>query len=123
MKGELRSEAASADLLRRLAERVGAVTGARAVFGEPVERAGVTVIPVARARWAFGAGSGGDREGCGSGGGAGGPIAPVGYIEVRDGEAMFKALPAASRVPAFAAAAAALGVVASLAARRRLSRR
>ena len=43
----------------RLAETIGAAARASAVFGEPVEGQGVTVIPVARAKWGFGGGSGG----------------------------------------------------------------
>ena len=37
-----------------LAETIGAAARASAVFGEPVEGQGVTVIPVARAKWGFG---------------------------------------------------------------------
>jgi uncharacterized spore protein YtfJ len=45
-------------LLERLAGHVGGKAGAKAVFGDPVERDGVTVIPVARVRWGVGAGGG-----------------------------------------------------------------
>jgi uncharacterized spore protein YtfJ len=60
------------DFVQRLAERVDATAGASAVSGDPVERDGVTVIPVARATWGFGGGSGGEagREGAGGGGDA-----------------------------------------------------
>jgi uncharacterized spore protein YtfJ len=34
-----------------MAEKLGAVARAATVFGEPVERDGITVIPVAKARW------------------------------------------------------------------------
>ncbi len=47
---------ASENGLTRLAERLGATAAASAVFGTPVERNGVTVIPVARVRWGFGGG-------------------------------------------------------------------
>lgn len=79
-----------ADLLERLAERLGWSARARTVFGEPVERNGVTVIPVARARWGLG-GGGGSKEGE-EGGGAGGGLAmdPVGWIEVTDGGSRFR---------------------------------
>lgn len=59
----------------RLAERIGARAGAAEIFGEPVVRDGVTVIPVARARWGFG-GGGSKREGKEGGGGA--SVAPAG---------------------------------------------
>ena len=65
-------------LVNELLERIGETVGARAqvstVFGEPVQRDGLTVIPVAKARFGFGGGGGsGSREGDeGSGGGGGG---------------------------------------------------
>ncbi|MGK2850447.1 MAG: spore germination protein GerW family protein [Candidatus Limnocylindrales bacterium] len=72
------------DRVDRLAERVGARAQASAVFGAPVERDGVTVIPVARVRWGFGGGGGeSDAErASGFGGGGGVKADPVGYIEV-----------------------------------------
>ncbi len=77
-------------LVERLAKRLGAAAKASAVFGKPVKRGDVTVIPVARARWAFGGGSGVSPEGSGGGGGGAGMVSPIGYIEVRDGGAEFK---------------------------------
>src|SRR5512132_1641152 len=87
-----------AQLVNELLERIGQTVGQRAqvstIFGEPVQREGVTVIPVAKARFGFGGGGGsGSREGDeGSGGGGGGGVAvsPIGYIEVRDRSAEFK---------------------------------
>jgi hypothetical protein len=62
------------------------------VFGTPVESEGTTVIPVARVRWGVGGGSGSgkkdDSEGFGGGGGV--QAAPVGYIDVRGGEASYR---------------------------------
>ena len=63
---------------------------ASAVFGQPVERSGITVIPVAKATWGFGGGSGGEDGKEGTGGGGGGFVAPLGYIEVRESGATFK---------------------------------
>lgn len=94
-------EAASgrgSEFIERLANRVGLQAGANAVFGDPVEREGVTVIPVAKVRWGFGGGSGrGIEEGSetgeigeGSGGGGGVAASPLGFIEIRDGRAEFK---------------------------------
>lgn len=81
-------------LLERLAERVGARASASIVYGEPVERAGVTVIPVAKVRWGFGGGSGRNTAGGeardGSGGGGGMTASPFGFIEIRDGHTAFK---------------------------------
>jgi uncharacterized spore protein YtfJ len=102
-----RREAGRGDFVARLAERLGASAGASAVFGDPVERDGVTVIPVARAAWGFGGGEGeeGEREGQGGGGGA---IArPQGYIEISGGEARYRPL----RDPLAAAAVVAAGAL------------
>jgi uncharacterized spore protein YtfJ len=100
-------------LVNELLERIGQTVGKRAqvstVFGEPVERQGVTVIPVAKARFGFGGGGGsGSREGDeGSGGGGGGGVAvsPIGYIELRDGTAQFKRISTPIDLLAFVAAA------------------
>ncbi len=92
--------AGAAGLLAQVADRIGQHAGATAVFGEPVEQEGRTVIPVAQV--AIGAGAGGgtsegigaeeqagsDEEGAagmvGGGAGAGGGALsrPLGYIEV-----------------------------------------
>jgi hypothetical protein len=96
----------------QLAARVGATARASAVFGEPVEGQGVTVIPVARARWGFGGGSGGRDGEEGSGGGGGTSVSPVGYIELRDGEAQYRGIHDRARL---AAAVATCGLSAAIA--------
>ena len=103
-------------LMSSLADKLGQGARSAAVFGEPVERDGVTVIPVAKARWGFGGGSGsgeggaaaeaggGNGEspaqgrrrgrgmgrsgggGAGSGGGGGAMVVPAGYIEIKAGK-------------------------------------
>jgi uncharacterized spore protein YtfJ len=82
------------ELLERVGETVGKRAQASAVFGEPVQRDKLTVIPVARARFGFGGGGGAGshegEEGSGGGGGGGAVVTPVGYIEVRDDTAVFK---------------------------------
>ena len=94
MKTEMQDGLTIADeLVRRIGQTVGDRAQVSTVFGEPVEREGITVIPVAKAWFGFGGGGGaGVREGEGSGAGGGGGVAvsPVGYIEVRDGTAQFK---------------------------------
>lgn len=94
-------QAAADDRLSKLAEKLGGSASARAVFGDPVERDGVTVIPVAKVRYGFGGGSGrgggrrrakddgGDEDQYGSGAGGGVQAGPIGYIELRDGQASF----------------------------------
>jgi uncharacterized spore protein YtfJ len=80
-------------LLERLATQVGGKAGAKAVFGEAIERDGTTVIPVARVRWGVGAGGGQGPEGPGSGGGGGVVADPIGYIEVTSAGATFRPIP------------------------------
>jgi len=106
-------------LVERLADRLGSSAHATAVFGEPIERGGVTVIPVAKARWGFGGGGGrplaraaeaaderpGGREGEGSGGGGGVAVVPVGFIEVRDDGARFRRIIDEGAIVALAAMA------------------
>lgn len=84
----------SVRLLERLAERLGAKASVSAVFGDPIAAAGVTIVPVARSGFGFGGGSGrstGDTEtGEGGGGGGGVDVRPLGYIEIRDGQAVYR---------------------------------
>ena len=82
-------------LIERLAELIGAKAGVRAVFGEPVQQGGVTVIPVARVRWGFGGGGGRseaapDGPASGSGGGGGVAADPIGYVEIGSDGATFR---------------------------------
>ena len=79
-----------------MAEKLGAVARAATVFGEPVERDGITVIPVAKARWGFGGGAGqrkdegaGGKQEDGAGGGGGVQVTPVGFIEIKNQAANF----------------------------------
>src|SRR2546425_7767995 len=90
-------QAAEGDLASRLlvglASQIGGKAGAKAVFGDPVERDGITVMPVARVRWGVGAGGGQGPEGTGSGGGGGVVANPIGYIEVTSVGATFRPVP------------------------------
>ena len=71
------------DLLATLAERIGARFDARTVFGAPIERDGVTVIPVAAIRFGIGGGGGSDpSKGQDS-------ASAAGYIEIKDGRTRF----------------------------------
>ena len=89
----------------RIAERLGASVRAAKVFGDPIERGGVTVVPVARARWGFGGGGGrgGTDQPGGAGGGGGATMSPIGYIEIRDdGTTRFNRTVSAREVAAMA---------------------
>jgi uncharacterized spore protein YtfJ len=61
------------------------------VFGAPVERDGVTVIPVAAIRSGIGGGGGSDpsKGQGGEGGGGGGSASAAGYIEIKEGRTRF----------------------------------
>jgi uncharacterized spore protein YtfJ len=115
-----------ADAVRRLAD---VVTGARLVYGEPVEAGGRTVIPVARVRmsggWGFGRGGSGADDGEGSGGGGGGHLdaTPVGFIEVGPAGSQFHEIPDPDRTARNlrAAAGAATALLTGLAGARRLT--
>ena len=69
---------------------MGWYANAKAVYAHPVEHDGVTVIPVAKLKWGFGGGSGRKQGKRGKGGGGGLQNAPLGYIEIKDGQAEFK---------------------------------
>ena len=96
------------DLLERIGQTVGERAQASAIFGDPVERQGVTVVPVAKARFGFGGGGGGgtreESQGFGRGGGAGVAVTPIGYIEVRNSGAEFKRITTAADLLALVAA-------------------
>jgi len=81
-------------VLQRIGQTVGQGATVSTVFGEPVEREGITVIPVAKARFGFGGGGGAgahrSADGSGGGGGGGAIVSPVGYIELSHGGADFK---------------------------------
>ncbi len=83
--------------LERMIERVGGRAGVSAVFGKPIERGDLTVVPVARVRWAFGGGAGsaepagpGEAGVGGSGGGGGVAGDPVGFLEIGPDGATFR---------------------------------
>lgn len=78
-------------LIERLAQKMGLSAAAASVYGAPIEQGGVTVIPVARVRYGFGAGGGSDpKDGSTGAGGGGGVIAkPSGYIEIGNGTSKF----------------------------------
>lgn len=91
----------SAEILGALGERLGATARVEAVFGAPVEKDGVTVIPVAGVTWTGGASGGGgssnesskvaDGEGGGGGGRATGR--PAGFICIVAGDAEYVPIP------------------------------
>ncbi|MFJ3669371.1 spore germination protein GerW family protein [Streptomyces sp. NPDC090106] len=85
---------ATVTLLERLAEKLGGKASVSAVYGEPITRDGITVVPVARVGFGFGGGAGKEagaaRSGEGGGGGGGVDARPLGYIEIKDGTAVYR---------------------------------
>jgi len=79
-----------AKFIGSMAEKLGAAARAATIFGDPVERNGITVIPVAKARWGFGGGVGRRKGEDGAGGGGGAQVTPVGFIVLKNGEAEFR---------------------------------
>lgn len=68
-------------------KQAGDAMTVRQVFGEPYQRDGVTVIPVARVMGGAGAGTGGDEQRNGGEGGGFGMIAsPAGVYVIKDGQ-------------------------------------
>jgi len=89
-EAEAAAQTGAAELIERVADKLGQKAGASAVFGEPVVRDGVTVVPVAQMIIGTGAGSGSSASGeAGEGGGGGALTRPLGYIEVSDDGAAF----------------------------------
>jgi uncharacterized spore protein YtfJ len=119
--------------VERMAERIGGKASVRAVFGDPIERDGITVIPVAKVRWGFGGGAGRGpiamgpgiegqapevslsedmrQSGAGSGGGGGVTADPIGYLEIGPDGANFRPITPVMPSPGFLLAA---GVTAML---------
>ena len=97
---EAESDAAD-ERFSKLLEKLGGTATAKAVFGEPVEKDGVTVVPVARVRFGLGGGGGrgpgrkkkgedGDAEQVGYGHGGGVQAGPLGFIELSGGKASYR---------------------------------
>ena len=84
------------------------------VFGEPIERGDVTIIPVASVQGGAGGGGGGegpDGGGSGSGGGFGMRARPVGVYVVKDGHVRFEPALDLNRVIAGGQVLAAIGLL------------
>src|SRR5499425_2559492 len=82
-------------LLQSLKESILSQANVKAVYGEPIEAQGKTIIPVAKITYGYGAGAGtggvGDTSARGEGGGGGGGVraVPVGVIEVSNQQTRF----------------------------------
>lgn len=99
-------------LVEKIAEVVQLHTNSRQVYGDPVERDGTTIIPVAKVQWGFGGGALGAGPGERGGGGGGGRAVPAGYIEMKNGMSEFR--PVANGDPQLYLAAGVAGLVVGL---------
>jgi uncharacterized spore protein YtfJ len=102
------------DLLSRLSESIQIHANAKQVYGEPVERDGTTIIPVARVQWGFGGGGIGRGPAERGGGGGGAQAIPTGFIELKNGVAEFRPIAdpnSPARLAAIGAAAFLIGVI------------
>ena len=76
------------EMLEKLGESIGSKATVKSVFGEPIQAAGKTVVPVAKVFYGFGGGFGagparnGSRKGEGGGGGGGVLAFPAGALEI-----------------------------------------
>jgi uncharacterized spore protein YtfJ len=104
------------DVLNRVRE----VATVRQVFGEPYERDGTLVVPVARVRGGGGGGGCGDgAEGSGKpgrceGGGFGVDARPLGVYVIRDGKVSWQPAVDVSRIALQAQLVAVLGLLVAL---------
>ena len=56
------------EILQSIAERFATTATVKQVFGEPIERTGRTIVPVARVQYGLGGGfGGGEQEGAAAG--------------------------------------------------------
>jgi uncharacterized spore protein YtfJ len=74
--------------VQELLSKVTQDLNVKRVFGEPIERDGILVVPVAHVRGGAGGGGGGNsaQGNEGSGGGAGIEAKPAGVYVIKDGE-------------------------------------
>lgn len=94
----------------------------RKVYGEPIERDGLTVIPAARVMGGSGGGTGQDDSGQqGEGGGFGLMARPAGAFVIRDGEISWRPAVDTTAVVVAAAAVAIVAIAAGAWARTRAS--
>ena len=77
--------------MEQLAHDLGGNADTNLVFAEPVDRDGITIIPVAKVRYFVGGGGAKSPMSSANGSGAGGRMraTPLGYIEVKDGVSRF----------------------------------
>jgi uncharacterized spore protein YtfJ len=76
--------------LRDLGERLGSTATVERLYGSPVQQGSVTVVPVARVRYGFGAGTSREEDEEELGGGGGVQATPIGFIVLEGEHAEFR---------------------------------
>lgn len=78
-------------LARHVAQAIEATAHTRAVFGDPLQVGACTIVPVAVVSTSLGGGGGVTKLlGVGGGGGLAVRVMPIGFIQERDGQAVFE---------------------------------
>jgi len=89
------------DLKETIAGTYDALT-VRRVYGDPIERDGVTILPAAAVRGGLGYGGGNDGRGNEGGGGGSGLMArPVGVYKIQDGKVTWEPALDVTRIAIF----------------------
>jgi uncharacterized spore protein YtfJ len=76
----------------QIANTITSTFNNKIIFSDPIEKDGIIVVPVAKVIYGLGGGVGTRSNDRGEGGGGGFIARPVGYIEIREGKATFKAI-------------------------------
>lgn len=110
------------DYIHTISENLNDSATVKKIYGEPIIGVNRTVVPVAKIRFGFGAGSGKKRKGAeesddkkneGGGGGGGGGIVviPVGVLEITEKHTEFIPIEDSRKYAGFLAAGFALGLL------------
>ena len=115
-------------LIEGALDKVRATAGVKTVYGEPIRVDGKTIIPIAKVAYGAGAGAGAGagpaktegetQSDAAEGAGVGAYAAPVGVVEISEGETKFVPINLKKKLGIAAAVGAAAGLVAGLFMRR-----
>jgi uncharacterized spore protein YtfJ len=109
-------------LIEGALDKVRGTAGVKTVYGEPIKVDGKTIIPIATVAYGAGAGAGAGpakaegetQSDAAEGAGVGAYAAPVGVVEISEGETKFVAINSKKKIGIAAAVGAAAGMLAGL---------
>jgi uncharacterized spore protein YtfJ len=115
----------ASDILDRIGDKLGSTATVKAVYGEPIEVNGKTIVPIAKVAYGFGGGFGSGhgkhgsngeleadgRHGEGGGGGGGVRAFPAGALEITESGTRFVQYTDMRPLAAAFAAGALLGAI------------